>query len=346
MARYPWSGQAVAVGVCLVALAISACSSRSALSLRPVTAGPTSCVTRGTAHAVPVRPAACSRARRPAVSAPRLTPPRESRSPRSADRSGPLAAAEFAPGACVAFNPVRASGGRTVFIDAGHGGPDPGAVGTTASGRTVEEKDVTLDVALIAARILRGHGYRVVLSRTTDNAVARLTSADLAGRELSIRGAHAALLARVRCANLAQASALVSVHINAFSDSASAGATTVYDAERSFGSRNKVFAELLQRHMISALAGAGWRVRDRGVSTDAYAGGAHDARAAQYGHLLVLGHAAPGYLDHPTTMPGALVEPLFISNPAEASIAASTAGQTAIAAGITSAAEQLIRGGG
>ena len=55
-----------------------------------------------------------------------------------------------------------------------------------------------------------------------------------------------------------------------------------------------------------------------------------DAGAA-YGHLVELGPAAPGWVDTPSAMPGALVEPLFLSNPEEAGMAGSAAGQQRIA---------------
>jgi hypothetical protein len=50
----------------------------------------------------------------------------------------------FSPGACVAFPPTGGNRHLTVFLDAGHGGIDPGAVGTTESGQTIHEADETL----------------------------------------------------------------------------------------------------------------------------------------------------------------------------------------------------------
>ena len=44
-------------------------------------------------------------------------------------------------GACMSFAPTHGRLNKTVFVDAGHGGLDPGVVGTSASGRTVQEKD-------------------------------------------------------------------------------------------------------------------------------------------------------------------------------------------------------------
>ncbi len=39
----------------------------------------------------------------------------------------------------LSFAPTSGHRGRTVFIDPGHGGPDPGAVGVTTTGRSVHE---------------------------------------------------------------------------------------------------------------------------------------------------------------------------------------------------------------
>ena len=61
------------------------------------------------------------------------------------------------------------------------------------------------------------------------------------------------------------------------------------------------------------------------------------SQAAAYGHLLLLGPARAGYFATPSQMPGALIEPLFITDPFEGSIAASVSGQDAIAAGLAQA---------
>ena len=66
-----------------------------------------------------------------------------------------------------------------VFLDAGHGGPDPGASGTTANRQVVDERELTLPVVLDTASSLRAGGYRAVVSRTVDTSVARLGPADL-----------------------------------------------------------------------------------------------------------------------------------------------------------------------
>jgi N-acetylmuramoyl-L-alanine amidase len=60
--------------------------------------------------------------------------------------------------------PVKTPGGvKTVVLDAGHGGKDPGAV---ANG--IREKDINLRVARLMADMLKKEGLRVVLTRSTD----------------------------------------------------------------------------------------------------------------------------------------------------------------------------------
>ncbi|GAA0422903.1 MAG: N-acetylmuramoyl-L-alanine amidase [Bacillota bacterium] len=79
-----------------------------------------------------------------------------------------------------------------IFIDAGHGGSDPGA-----TGNGLQEKDVTLAIALKLRDILNSdyEGHSVMLSRTTDQTLS--------------------LSQRTNMANSWGADYLVSVHINA-----------------------------------------------------------------------------------------------------------------------------------
>ena len=76
------------------------------------------------------------------------------------------------------------------------------------------------------------------------------------------------------------------------------------------------------------------------VSDVSLGGPALTGAAAAYGHLLLLGPAMAGYFSTPSQMPGALIEPLFITDPFEATIAASATGQHAIATGLDQAVEQ------
>lgn len=92
---------------------------------------------------------------------------------------------------------------RTVFIDAGHGGRDPGA-----NHNNVLERAVSLDVALTLGRLLEANGVEVVYSRTADKTV-------------SLRD-------RTAMANAAGADLFVSIHVNANDDASIQGFETYY----------------------------------------------------------------------------------------------------------------------
>ena len=79
---------------------------------------------------------------------------------------------------------------RTIVLDPGHGGHDPGASGPVG----LSEKTVTLDVALRLERRLKSHGYNVVLTRRQDMSVS--------------------LRKRVEDAQAHEADLFVSIHVN------------------------------------------------------------------------------------------------------------------------------------
>ena len=54
-----------------------------------------------------------------------------------------------------------------IFLDPGHGGSNPGAIGANG----LEEADVNLDVALKTGRLLQAEGYTVNYSRLGDETV-------------------------------------------------------------------------------------------------------------------------------------------------------------------------------
>ena len=248
--------------------------------------------------------------------------------------------------ACVRYGPLHGNQHHIVFIDPGHGGADAGATGSTTNGKRVYEKDVTLSVALAALPILRGGGYTVVLSRDADTLVTRTTAQDFSHGALTATGEKKDAQGRVACANTVQAQALVLIHLNAYADPTMNGAETVYDSTRPFRQSSQRLATLIQQHVLSQFRSAGWPVPDRGVADDRATGAlAPTAGAAAFEHLLEIGPSGTGWLQHPSTMPGALAEPLFITHPEETDVAIDPKGVHAMAAGLSDAIDEYFSGG-
>jgi N-acetylmuramoyl-L-alanine amidase len=245
----------------------------------------------------------------------------------------------FSPGSCLAFMPTRGDRHETVFLDAGHGGIDPGAVGSTESGTTIDEDTVDLAIELDTMALLRAEGYRVVVSRAQNTTVTKLSPADVSGRLLTPQGVVDDVAARDVCANMAGADVLIGIYM----DSGypwNAGCVTGYDADRPFSAANLRLATLVQDDVLAAMNAQGYGVPDEGVLPDTGLGSALTRADLAYGHLILLGPAKAGYFSTPSQMPGALIEPLFITDPLEGSIAASVHGQQVVAGGLALAVGQ------
>jgi len=94
-------------------------------------------------------------------------------------------------------------GVKTIVIDAGHGGKDPGAVGNN-----LKEKDITLSVALKLGELIKKHfnDVKVVYTRNTDEFVE--------------------LFKRAKIANNAKADLFISIHVNSNKKPDPSGAET------------------------------------------------------------------------------------------------------------------------
>lgn len=143
-------------------------------------------------------------------------------------------------------NEARSIKGKTILVDAGHGGPDCGAIG--ASG--VYEKDVTLAVATELRKQLIAEGANVVMTRTTDRNVSWV---------LSTEEDRAELAARVAVAEGAQADVFVSIHLNSFTTPDIGGVETFYCQGSFAGER---LAYLVQKSLMQQ-----FDLQDRGVKT-------------------------------------------------------------------------------
>ena len=247
----------------------------------------------------------------------------------------------FEPGSCVEFAPTSGDRHLTVFLDAGHGGIDPGGVGETESGATIYEEDETLPVELDTAKLLEGKGFTVVVSRTDNQLVGRPQSGDVSDGILTVQGDHDDVATRDVCANDAKANLLPGIYFDPGGSPSNAGCVTGYDTARPFAAQNLQFATLVQNDVLNAMNAQGLNIPNLGVTNDTQLGGPPlSTAAANYSHLLLLGPGVPGWFTTPSEMPGALIEPLFVTDPFEGSIANSSSGQQVIAGGLAQAVEQ------
>ena len=95
-------------------------------------------------------------------------------------------------------------GVKTIVVDAGHGGKDPGAMGRGG----LREKDVVLKVAQKVATKLKGKGYTVIMTRNRDVFIP--------------------LEERTAIANTKKADLFVSIHVNATVNRSARGVETYY----------------------------------------------------------------------------------------------------------------------
>ncbi|MFP7230699.1 N-acetylmuramoyl-L-alanine amidase [Bacillus subtilis] len=123
--------------------------------------------------------------------------------------------------------------GKTVYIDAGHGGKDSGAVGNG-----LFEKDINLAVSKQVTDKLKAEGAHPVASRSDDHF---LTLED-----------------RVAKASANHADLFVSIHVN--SGVASASGTETYFQSDYEGENSRRLAADIQSKLVSSL-----QTRDRGV---------------------------------------------------------------------------------
>jgi N-acetylmuramoyl-L-alanine amidase len=129
----------------------------------------------------------------------------------------------FTIGSCVLFPPTSGTRHKTVFLDAGHGGIDPGGVGVTESGQTIYEADETLPVELDTTRLLRAQGFEVVDSRTRNSTVARIGHGDQFNGVFTTQGEHNDVAERDVCANRAKASILIGIYFDVGASPENAG---------------------------------------------------------------------------------------------------------------------------
>ena len=131
------------------------------------------------------------------------------------------------------------SEGRTIIIDAGHGAPDGGAVGSTG----ILEKDLNLSVAMKLQKFFESNGTNVIITRSDDNGIYDISGSiknkkvsDIKNREEIIAESNADLF--------------ISIHMNKFPESKYSGPQVFFSANNK---SSELLAKCIQGSMIKAL---------------------------------------------------------------------------------------------
>ncbi|MFW5648296.1 MAG: N-acetylmuramoyl-L-alanine amidase family protein [Candidatus Alkaliphilus sp. MAG34] len=113
-----------------------------------------------------------------------------------------------------------------VYIDPGHGGSDPGALGPTG----LKEKDINLGIAFKVGQILQRHGISTLLTRQDDRRVE--------------------LIDRVKMANNDRADYFISIHANSASNPAAMGTETFAFPNSDIGTK---LADAVQKSLVNEI---------------------------------------------------------------------------------------------
>ncbi|MGE5559952.1 MAG: N-acetylmuramoyl-L-alanine amidase [Chloroflexota bacterium] len=150
--------------------------------------------------------------------------------------------------------------GRTIVIDPGHGGRDPGALGLVGT----KEKDINLAIALLLRDKLKAAGADVVMTRDTDTSLVPPEEAEEIdyARQVSI----SELARRSNLAADRRGDMFISIHNNSMGyKSDQSGTETYYYSGASNAASAKRLAGLAQRELVAALG-----LRDRGVKDEQF----------------------------------------------------------------------------
>lgn len=133
---------------------------------------------------------------------------------------------------------------QTIVIDAGHGGFDPGKVGTNKA----LEKTINLSIALKLQKLLEQNDFQVIMTRTTD--VGLYTEGSSSKKTEDMRN-------RVKMINESGAILAVSIHQNSYPSPGVKGAQVFYHQKSPGG---KQLAEIVQEELKTTLNDGNKRV--------------------------------------------------------------------------------------
>lgn len=129
---------------------------------------------------------------------------------------------------------------RRIVLDAGHGEPDGGAVGSSG----VAEKDLNLKITQLLQAYLEQGGIEVILTRADDNGIYDADSHSIKQKKRSD------LHNRAKLMNQSQADAFISIHMNKFSESRYSGPQVFYSPNEQ---ASEQLARTVQQAMITTL---------------------------------------------------------------------------------------------
>ena len=130
----------------------------------------------------------------------------------------------------------KATEKRTVVIDAGHGGEDPGKISNSG----LKEKELNLNIALKVKELLEKDQYNVIMTRQEDKLVYSQGTTDIYYKRLQD------LTRRKEIMDNSGADIVVSIHTNSFPQAQYYGAQTFYPAD---SPESKRLAECIQKSM-------------------------------------------------------------------------------------------------
>lgn len=139
--------------------------------------------------------------------------------------------------------------GKIIYIDAGHGGVDPGAIY-----KDIMEKDINLSISKILEEKLSKLGAVVYLTRYGDYDLSVTNTINRKRSDLSRRG---------NIINRSGCDLFISIHLNAESTGVWRGAQVFYNNENE---SNEVFAKILQKNLKRQLNSS----REYKLSNDLY----------------------------------------------------------------------------
>lgn len=140
--------------------------------------------------------------------------------------------------------------GRTIVIDAGHGGVDGGTYHMDGT----LEKNINLQVALKLKSFMEKRGANVIMTRMQDVALDRLNNKSEYRHKRD-------LIARADIINRSQPDIFISLHVNAEKSSANTRGPMVFYYRRNEESRR--LADFIQKRLEEAYESSGQEIRAR-----------------------------------------------------------------------------------